>query len=120
MKKTILAGMMVVVSLFLIGCGGGPAKDYNGFAECLTGAGVVMYGSELCPHCMNVKKDFGNAFKHITYVECNANMPGGDPEKCAEEGVQYLPTFKFGDGQKLVGELEFSLLAQKTGCELPE
>jgi hypothetical protein len=68
---------------------------------------------------MNVKEAFGNSFRYIPYVECNANMPGAEPGKCQEEGVQYLPTFKFGDGTKLFGELEFPILAQKTGCVLP-
>jgi hypothetical protein len=115
--KAIIAMIFFVLVLLLSGCSA--PKSYDGFAQCLTGAGVVMFGSDLCSHCKAVKRDFGNAFKHIEYVECNGNMPGGEPEKCAKEGVQYLPTFKFGDGTKLFGEVEFEILSQKTGCELP-
>ncbi|MBW2965435.1 hypothetical protein KY363_08310 [Candidatus Woesearchaeota archaeon] len=119
MKKTILFGMLglLMLSIFLGGCG--EKKDYTEFAKCLTEKGMVMYGSNLCPHCMNMKKEFGNAFTFIKYVECNAQMPGGQPEKCQEEEVEYLPTWKFADGSSLVGELDFSVLAGKTKCTLP-
>jgi hypothetical protein len=33
--------------------------------------------------------------------------------------VQYYPTFIFKDGNRLFGEVSFSILSQKTGCGLP-
>ncbi len=116
MKRLILL-LVVLLSLFTFGCG--EEKDYTDFAKCMTAAGAVMYGSVLCPHCTNQKKEFGNAFSFIKYVECNAQIPGGEPEKCQAAEVEYLPTWKFGDGTSLVGEVKLGLLASKTKCALP-
>lgn len=117
MKNAKLFVILIASIFMLSGCG--EEKNYDLFAKCLDESGLVMYGSVLCPHCMNVKEEFGNAFRYIEFIECNANMPGAQPEHCQNESVQYLPTFKFGDGTKLFGEVEFSILATKTGCVLP-
>ena len=120
MKRITICGILTLFLLMsiLTGCGD-ETPDYDTFAKCLEASGLVMYGSVLCPHCMNVKEAFGDSFQFITYVECNPKMPAADPERCIEEEVQYLPTFKFGDGTKSFGEQEFSVLAQRTGCPLP-
>lgn len=111
--------MLVIVSLVLLAGCGGPPKNYDSFAQCLNEKGVVMFGAAWCSHCNAVKKEFGNAFRFMNYVECDDRTPGADPEKCVAEGVEYYPTFKFADKSKLFGELDFSILSQKTGCPLP-
>jgi thiol-disulfide isomerase/thioredoxin len=79
-----------------------------------------MYGAYWCPHCNTVKEEFGNALRFINYVECDARGPNPNPDKCKLDGIQYYPTFKFGDGTTLFGEVSFEIMAQKTGCSLPE
>ncbi|MBU2561711.1 MAG: thioredoxin family protein [Nanoarchaeota archaeon] len=116
-KLVLVAAVLSLMVLFLSGCA--ERKGYDSFAQCITGNGVVMFGSETCPHCQNMKERFGNSFRFIEYVECNEYIPGADPDRCVTEGIGYLPTFRFSDGSKLVGELEFSILSQKTGCPLP-
>jgi hypothetical protein len=101
----------------MTGCG--EPKNYEDFAKCLTSKNLTMFGAEWCPHCQNVKKEFGNAFRFIEYVECDANTPGADPQRCSDSKIDYLPTFKFQDGTRLFGEVSFDILAMKTGCRLP-
>lgn len=88
---------------------------YDGFAQCLTEKGLVMYGAEWCPHCQNEKKNFGNAVKFITYVECPNNI-----QLCTEKGVQGYPTWIDATGAKHEGEQGLEGLAKISGCELPQ
>jgi hypothetical protein len=84
------------------------------FAKCVAEHGVVMYGAWWCPHCKNEKKRFGDSFQYINYVECTDN-----PQLCTDKQVESYPTWIFGDGSRLSGELGFAPLAEKTGCSLP-
>lgn len=115
--KKLLFILTIAALIILSGCK--PAKNYDNFARCLTAENTTMYGAYWCPHCNAVKKEFGNSFRFVNYVECDANGPNGDPEKCTLAGVQYFPTFIFKDGTRLFGEVSFDILAQKTGCTLP-
>jgi thiol-disulfide isomerase/thioredoxin len=117
MRKTIITMTVIAALLLLSGCG--PAKNYDEFAKCLTAENMTMYGAFWCGHCNKVKEEFGNSFRFINYVECDPNGPGADPERCARAVVQYYPTFIFKDGNRLFGEVSFSILSQKTGCGLP-
>jgi hypothetical protein len=117
MKKAIITVFLILTILFTAGCG--QSKDYSDFAKCLTSNNMTMYGAYWCPHCNAVKKEFGDAFKFISYVECDANGPMGDPDRCLKAGIEYYPSFIFGDGQKLFGEVSFEIMADKTGCKLP-
>lgn len=56
-------------------------------ALCLTQKGVIMYGTERCPHCQNQKKLFGTAFASIHYVDCDLF-----PAQCEAANVQGYPT----------------------------
>ncbi|MEK7525507.1 MAG: thioredoxin domain-containing protein, partial [Patescibacteria group bacterium] len=75
----------------------------------------VMYGAEWCAHCQNQKKEFGDSFRLVSYVECPQNT-----QTCLEKGISGYPTWILADGQKLVGEQELEKLSQKTGCALPQ
>ncbi|MFC1722811.1 hypothetical protein ACFL0V_01600 [Nanoarchaeota archaeon] len=116
MKKTLLTITILVLLLLLPGCG--PSLD--DFAKCVTESGMTLYGTYWCPHCQNVKKSFGSSIQFINVIECDANGPDGNPEKCEKDGVQAYPTFIFGDGLRVEGELTLELIADKTGCTLPE
>jgi len=106
----------IIVVLFIAGCGQNVLTDLNldSFASCLTENGAEMYGASWCPHCTDQKELFGESFKLIDYTECTT-----DQQKCEEEGIQYLPTWKFADGTVTTGLKSFSSLAEKTGCKLP-
>ena len=113
MKKMFLI-VMVLALAFIYGCGSSEPIVVDEFATCLTENGAELYGSESCPHCQEQKAMFGESFKLIDYTECSE-----DQQKCAEEEIQYLPTWKFDDGTVTTGVKSFGYLAEKTGCVLP-
>ncbi len=102
---------ILLSSLFLASCAPGQEK-LETLASCLTEKGAVMYGTHWCPHCQEQKESFGAAFAKVTYVECEAQK-----QKCPDENIKGLPTWKFADGSSLSGAQEFSVLAKKAGCE---
>ena len=119
MKKTIsITIILLLASLAIAGCG--PKADLTEFAQCVTASGMELYGTYWCPHCQNVKKSFGSAFEHIDYTECDEKGPKGNSAKCEAEGIKGYPTFIFGDGMRIEGEMSLGLIADKTGCELPK
>ncbi len=102
---------ILIISIVLAGCVKGPG-EYDTFAQCLTEKGVKMYGTEWCSHCQNQKKDFGNSFQYINYIDCDKR---GD--QCLKEGVQGYPTWII-EGEKYPGEQPLPRLATLSGCEL--
>lgn len=120
-QRKILTGFVVLaimIALFFIIRPAVTGKSFEDsqiekFAQCLTNAGIVMYGTEWCPHCQNQKKLFGKAaFKNINYVDCDFNK-----ETCAIQGVQGYPTWKI-NGSSYPGEQSFERLSELTGCVL--
>jgi hypothetical protein len=90
-------------------------KKVDGFAQCLTDKGAVMYGLFWCPHCEEQKEMFGASFRNIHYVECGAPDHHEQPQ-CSAEGLKDFPTWKFADGRREVGGMSLQELAAKTGC----
>lgn len=91
-----------------------PDKEgvYDGLAQCLTRAGVTMYGTDWCPHCQDQKALFGPSFRYVQYVNCDANRPA-----CDAAGVTGFPTWVFPDGgESLAGEQPLATLAARAGC----
>ncbi len=97
-----------------------PAKpgQYDKLAQCLAGKGVKMYGAYWCSHCQAQKKAFGTSFKYIKYVECVLAGGQGQTKECEEAGIKGYPTWVFGGGERLEGEVSIEQLAEKSGCEI--
>lgn len=94
-------------------------SEHDAFAQCLTEKNVTMYGAYWCPHCQNQKKIFGNAFRHIKYVECaTPGMPNVMTTECEEAGVEGYPTWINADGEIVAGEQSLEDLAAFSGCAL--
>lgn len=88
----------------------------DAFAQCLTRAGAVMYGTDWCPHCQAQKAQFGPSFRYVQYVNCDANRAA-----CDAAGVTGFPTWVFPDGgEALAGEQSLATLAARTGCLLAD
>ncbi|MBT4651264.1 hypothetical protein HOC13_01960 [Candidatus Woesearchaeota archaeon] len=110
--KIILMITVLLTVIFLIGCKKEPS-DLNTFTDCLTENGAKLFGASWCPHCQQQKDLFGDSFKNLDYTECTEQQ-----QKCSEEAITGLPTWKFADGSIAMGTQELAQLAKKTGCSL--
>lgn len=88
---------------------------YEAFAQCLRDKGATMYGAKWCSHCQEQKKEFGDSFKYINYIECPDNI-----DLCVKEGIQGYPTWKFASGTTVAGLQPLTELARISGCTLPQ
>jgi len=115
-KSAMILGVIIILVLIILILN--PFKNnskpgkYDAFAQCLTDAGLKMYGTDWCSHCQNQKELFGSSFQYIDYINCDKNK-----ETCLIEGVQGYPTWKI-DGKSYQGEQTLENFAQITGCEL--
>jgi len=124
LKKYKKWGIFLVIALLIFGAAYGyswwqnqPGK-YDDFAQCLTDNGVKMYGAYWCPHCLDQKKEFGNSWQYVDYIECSLPNNGGQTQVCDDAGIEGYPTWELGDGTQLSGVQTFETLAEKSGCVL--
>ena len=110
---TLVAALVVVaiVAVFLFKPDT-PVENMDAFAKCLSNNDATMYGAVWCSHCNSQKKDFGDAFQYINYVECPAN-----PDLCTEKDIPGFPTWIIR-GEQHVGKQSLTELSKLTGCEL--
>ncbi len=92
------------------------AGQYDDLAKCLAAKNVKMYGAYWCVHCQNIKKAFGSSWQYIKYIECSLPGGKGQTQECNEAGIKGYPTWVFGDGEQLSGEVKLKQLAEKSGC----
>ncbi len=117
-KKTlrIINTIIVIVILFTIvyfvGFRNTSKQNYDEFAKCLTEKGAVMYGTYWCKYCNAQKREFGDSFKFVDYVECSEN-----PDDCTEKGIQGFPTWIINEN-KYPGKQPLARLAALTNCNL--
>jgi hypothetical protein len=126
MKKQIKIILGITAALIIIllvlrftGNSSVPSGKYDSFAQCITASGAKMYGAYWCPHCQNQKAEFGDSVKYIPYVECDPAGENANPTACQAAGITGYPTWVFGSGEKIPGEISLEELAQKTNCTLP-
>jgi glutaredoxin len=119
-KVSLFTGVpLLIVGFFLAwnaGWFGAPASEhpYAPFAQCLTDAGLTMYGADWCPHCQDQKAMFDDAFEFIDYVNCDFNKT-----ECAQK-VDGYPTWYYQDKFWEDGVQSFNDFAEVSGCTLPE
>jgi len=87
--------------------------EHDNLANCLTSKGVVMYGTEWCPHCQEQKRRFGESFKFITFINCDLQ-----PAVCNASKVEGYPTWTFPRGDPVSGEQTLESLASRMDCPL--
>jgi thiol-disulfide isomerase/thioredoxin len=82
------------------------------FAKCTKEKGLVMYGTDWCPHCLTQKEMFDNSFKYVNYVNCDFKS-----DICSKEGIKGYPTWKIY-GESYPGVQQLKMLSELTGCSL--
>jgi hypothetical protein len=119
--KTRLTYGVVLILLVGVYLGGRYYRNhkYDSFAKCLATKQVKMYGLYWCPHCIEQKEMFGDAFHYVPYQECAVK---GSPElvpACKVAGIKLFPSWQFGLDPPKEGVLSLDALSDKTGCSLP-
>ena len=102
--------IVALVLLYVVWPSG--VREYDGFAECLSEKGAVMYGTEWCGACKAQKDLFGDSFDKVNFVDCDRRR-----DLCLIAGVGAYPTWKI-DGENYEGALELEKLASLSGCVL--
>ena len=111
----LVIGAILLVGLlgyfFLKGETDAQPGQYDEFAKYLTDRGVVMYGTEWCPHCKAQKELFGSSFQYVNYVDCDKNS-----KDCIAAGVKSYPAWKI-DGVNYLGTQSIEKLIQLSEYE---
>jgi hypothetical protein len=92
---------------------------YDAFAQCLASKQAKMYGLYWCPHCIEQKEMFGEAFHFVPYQECAVKGSNEVAPACKVAGVKLFPSWQFGGDPPKEGVLSMDSLAIKSGCSLP-
>jgi thiol-disulfide isomerase/thioredoxin len=88
-------------------------------AQCLKDKGAQFFGASWCPHCQEQKVLFGSAAKLLPYVECSSDATiSGQAQICIDNKIEAYPTWKFKNGETLVGEQTIETLAAKAQCAI--
>lgn len=116
-KRFLLTAIITIIVLIITSyviVRNKPLPNYDEFAQCLTEKGAVMYGTYWCKYCNLQKKEFGDSFRYINYIECSEK-----PDECTEKGIDGFPTWIIND-QKYEGRQPLQKLSSITKCKLDE
>ena len=114
----IVAIVTITGTLGVYASQGKIAAQSNSFAGRLalhlTATNAKMYGAYWCSHCLDQKKQFGEAQKLVPYVECDSNGVNPQTELCQKKGITGFPTWEI-NGKMLSGERSLDELATASG-----
>jgi hypothetical protein len=119
--KAVLTYGFIVIVLAGAYLGGRYYRNhkYDFFAKCLATKQVKMYGLYWCPHCIEQKEMFGDAFHYVPYQECAIKGSAELVPACKVAGLKLFPSWQFGLDPPKEGVLSLDALSDKTGCTLP-
>lgn len=118
-KILIYGGILILLAGAFIGGRYYRNHKYDSFAKCLATKQARMYGLYWCPHCIEQKEMFGEAFHYVPYVECAIKGSSEMVLACKIAGVKLFPSWQFGEDPPKEGVLSLEALSDKTGCSLP-
>lgn len=118
-KILIYGGILILLAGAFIGGRYYRNHKYDSFAKCLATKQARMYGLYWCPHCIEQKEMFGEAFHYVPYVECAIKGSSEMAPACKIAGVKLFPSWQFGEDPPKEGVLSLEALSDKTGCSLP-
>src|ERR1039458_1011809 len=87
-KKMVTYGVVVILlaAAFIAGRYYKNHK-YDNFAKCLATKQSKMYGLYWCPHCIEQKEMFGEAFHYVPYQECAIKGSSEEVPVCKMAGL---------------------------------
>ena len=118
-KTLIWGGIAVLCVVAYVAIWYRDTHHYDAFAKCLASKQVKMYGLYWCPHCIEQKEMFGDAFHYVPYVECGIKGSSEEAPECKIAGVKLFPSWQFATDPPREGVLSLEALSDKTGCSLP-
>lgn len=94
MNKAKIIILIIIVLTFLV-------LIYKTYKSCYTiddnsKDEATVYGTDTCPHCINIKKKYNDQGVKYKFVDCSK-------EKCPDF-VEAYPTIQFSDGTIKVGD----------------
>src|ERR1700686_2713586 len=114
-KLLIYGGILILLAVALIGGRYYRNHKYDSFAQCLATKQAKMYGLYWCPHCIEQKQMFGDAFHYVPYVECGIKGSRDEATECKIAGVKLFPSWQFDAEPPREGVLSLEALRDKTG-----
>ncbi len=118
-KMLTYGGIVILLAAAFVGGRYYRNHKYDSFAKCLATKQARMYGLYWCPHCIEQKEMFGEAFHYVPYVECAIKGSSEMAPACKIAGVKLFPSWQFGQEPPKEGVLSLEALSDKTGCSLP-
>src|SRR6202049_182917 len=118
-KLVIYAVILILLAGAFIGGRYYRNHKYDSFAKCLATKQAKMYGLYWCPHCIEQKQMFGEAFHYVPYVECGIKGSRDEATECKIAGVKLFPSWQFDTEPPSEGGVLWERLNEKTGCSLP-
>jgi hypothetical protein len=116
MKKLI--SLLMLAALSFTACGG-PDLEMDKFVQCLDEAGAEYYGAYWCPNCQRENELLGDSKQYLNYIECGEGVEESATDTCLLEGIEAYPTWRFANGNELIGYQGVEDLAAASGCALP-
>ncbi len=117
MRRALVHSLILLMLLFT----GQGAWANERLARCMAEQGWVMYGSITCSACRAQRKAFGEAFAHITEIECNPHIADNQVERCLDRKIGKTPTWLLEKEGVEISRIEgYQLLedlARLTGCD---
>jgi hypothetical protein len=118
-KMLIYGGVLILLAAAFVGGRYYRNHKYDSFAKCLATKQAKMYGLYWCPHCIEQKEMFGEAFHYVPYQECAIKGSSEEAAVCKIAGVKLFPSWQFAGESPKEGVLSLEALSDKTGCSLP-
>jgi cyclophilin family peptidyl-prolyl cis-trans isomerase len=97
---------------------GEAAPDLVAFAKALRDAGVIFFGADWCPNCVQQKRLFEDGARFLDFRE--VTNPNRTPNALGiAEGVSTYPTWQFQNGSRQTGVLTLAQLSSASGIAIP-
>ena len=113
----------IVVGMRFIISSTATSSKYTDLVKCMADKDVKFYGAFWCPHCQEQERSLDMSRAELEtaglYIECSTPDGNSQTQVCIDKKVASYPSWDFGDGVLITGELKVEELAEKSSCPLP-